>query len=185
MVKIQTNRTPETLAKYEEVIRLRSVGLSFQAIAERVGYAGRQGAREAYTQAIKLWGGEAVNELRVLENERLDHLWRQTMGQLEQAQRKQADPETIMRIINTAGNISKRRSALNGLDAPRQVELTGRDGQPLETDVGQMLRDRLALLETKETPREIAPPNDSQGIPGIPGDTTESPRTPGESIDTR
>lgn len=185
MGKVQTNRTPETLAKYEEVIRLRSVGLSFQAIADRVGYAGRQGAREAYSQAIKLWGGDAVNELRVLENERLDHLWRQTMGQLEQAQRSQADPETVMRIINTANNLSKRRATLNGLDAPRQVELTGRDGEPLATDVGQMLRDRLALLETQQEPREITPANDSQGIPGIPGDTTESPRIPGESIDTR
>ena len=68
MPKVQTNRTPEVLAKYEEVIRLRALGLSFQAIAERLGYAGRSGAREAYSQAIKLWGSEAVEELRVVEN---------------------------------------------------------------------------------------------------------------------
>ena len=45
------------------------MGLSFQQIADRTGYAGRQGAMEAYKQAIKMWGGEAVEELRTIENE--------------------------------------------------------------------------------------------------------------------
>ena len=152
MPKVQTNRTPEVLNKYEEVIRLRTLGLSFQMIADRVGYAGRSGAKEAYSQAIKMWGGEAVEELRVIENERLDHLWRTVMGQLETAQKQQEDPSTIMQIVNSALNISKRRSALYGVDAPRQVELTGADGGAFETDIGQLLRDRLARLEQINRP---------------------------------
>ena len=95
MAKTQTNRSHEVLQRYEEVVRLRSMGLSFQQIADRTGYAGRQGAMEAYKQAIKMWGGEAVEELRTIENERLDHLWRTVMGQLETAQRQQEDPSTI------------------------------------------------------------------------------------------
>lgn len=152
MAKTQTNRSHEVLQRYEEVVRLRSMGLSFQQIADRTGYAGRQGAMEAYKQAIKMWGGEAVEELRTIENERLDHLWRTVMGQLETAQRQQEDPSTIMQIVNSALNISKRRSALYGIDAPRQVELTGADGGALETDVGQMLRERLARLEEINRP---------------------------------
>jgi len=152
MAKTQTNRSHEVLEKYEEVVRLRSMGLSFQQIADRVGYAGRQGAMEAYKQAIKMWGGEAIEELRTLENERLDHLWRTVMGQLETAQRQQADPTTIIHIVNGALNISKRRSALYGVDAPRQVELTGADGGALETDIGQLLRDRLQRLEEFNRP---------------------------------
>ena len=152
MAKTQTNRSHEVLERYEEVVRLRSMGLSFQQIADRTGYAGRQGAREAYSQAIKMWGGEAVEELRTIENERLDHLWRTVMGQLETAQRQQADAGTVVQIINSALNISKRRSALYGIDAPRQVELTGADGGALETDIGQMLRERLARLEEINRP---------------------------------
>ena len=145
MAKTQTNRSHEVIEKYEEVVRLRSIGLSFQQIADRVGYAGRQGAKEAYSQATKMWGGEAVDELRILENERLDHLWRTVIGQLETAQRQKADPQTIVHIVNGALNISKRRAALYGIDAPRQVELTGADGGALETDIGQMLRDNFCV----------------------------------------
>tara|TARA_R110000787_G_scaffold100231_3_gene205129 strand:- start:8196 stop:8684 length:489 start_codon:yes stop_codon:yes gene_type:complete len=147
MAKTQTNRSHEVIEKYEEVVRLRSIGLSFQQIADRVGYAGRQGAKEAYSQAIKMWGGEAVDELRILENERLDHLWRTVIGQLETAQRQKADPQTIVHIVNGALNISKRRAALYGIDAPRQVELSGVNGGALETDIGQLLRERLTRLE--------------------------------------
>ena len=152
MAKTQTNRSHEVLQRYEEVVRLRSMGLSFQQIADRTGYAGRQGAMEAYKQAIKMWGGEAVEELRTLENERLDHLWRTVMGQLETAQKQQEDPSTIMQIVNSALNISKRRSALYGIEAPRQVELTGADGGAFETDIGQLLRDRLQRLEEINRP---------------------------------
>ena len=66
MARIQSNQTPEVLERYEEVVRLRSLGLSFQQIADRVGYAGRQGAMEAYKQAIKMWGNEAVEEMQDL-----------------------------------------------------------------------------------------------------------------------
>ena len=146
MGKVQTNRSPEVLTKYEEVVRLRSVGLSFQQIADRVGYAGRSGAKAAYSEAIKMWGAEAVEEHRILENERLDYLWRTTLGQIESATREN-DPGTAIAAINTAIRVSSRRSSLNGLDAPRQVQLQGIDGGPLQTDIGEFLRTRLARLE--------------------------------------
>ena len=152
MPKVQTNRTPEVLAKYEEVIRLRALGLSFQAIAERLGYAGRSGAREAYSQAIKLWGSEAVEELRVVENERLDHLHRTIMTQIEQAARNnETSPGEVSTLVNRAINISRRRAALNGLDPARKHEISGVDGEAIQTDVGEMLRARLASMEASTT----------------------------------
>jgi hypothetical protein len=152
----QTNRTPAVLNKYEEVVRLRALGLSFQAIAERVGYAGRSGAREAYSQAIKMWGTEAVDELRVIENERLDHLQRTLMQKLDQTI---TDPETnvndLTALVNSAINLSRRRSSLNGLDSASKHEISGLDGNPLQTDVGEMLRQRLEAFE-KQTEIESA-----------------------------
>lgn len=147
MGKIQTNRTPEVLAKYEEVVRLRSVGLSFQQIADRVGYAGRSGAKAAYSEAIKMWGAEAVEEHRILENERLDYLWRTTLSQIESSRE---DPQIVIAAVNTAIRIASRRAALNGLDAPKQLEVSGADGGPLKTDIGEILRSRLASLQENQ-----------------------------------
>ena len=156
MPKVQTNRTPEVLAKYEEVIRLRSLGLRFQAIADRLGYAGRSGAREAYSQAVTLWGGEAVEELRLVENERLDYLLRTVVAQIEQAVREtETSPGEISQLVNTAVNISKRRAALNGLDPARKHEISGIDGEAIQTDVGEMLRARLSTLEANTFNPEI------------------------------
>jgi hypothetical protein len=153
MAKIQTNKTPEVLAKYEEVVRLRSIGLSFQQIADRVGYAGRSGAKAAYTEAIKMWGGEAVEEHRVLENERLDYLWRTVVTQIEGAKN---DPGTTLNAVNSAIRISQRRASLNGLDAPRQVEIAGTDNGAIRTDIGDLLRDRLKQLETALNTEQLA-----------------------------
>jgi len=147
MAKPQTNQTHEVIEKYGEVVRLRALGLSFQQIADRVGYHGRQGASEAYRQAIKLWGRDSVDELQALENERLDHLWRVVMGQLETAQRQQADSGTIIQIINSALLVSKRRSALFGIDAPRQVEISGTVETTVDTDIAELLKQRIGLIE--------------------------------------
>ena len=147
----QTNRTPTVLNKYEEVVRLRSLGHSFQVIAEQVGYAGRSGAREAYSQAIKMWGSEAVDELRVVENERLDHLQRTLMTQLETALHNSETSITeITTIINSAINLSKRRSSLNGLDSAKKHEVTGPDGAAVTTDIGQILKERLKVFEQQK-----------------------------------
>jgi|6_EtaG_2_1085325.scaffolds.fasta_scaffold04942_7 hypothetical protein len=142
----QTNRTPETYAKYLEVVRLRAVGLSFQQIADRVGYNSRQAAHEAYKAAIKLWGTETTEELRVVENERLDHLWRATMGQLEVAQRND-DPDLALAAINTGVRVGGRRAALNGLDAPRQLEVAANLNGSIHTDIGDILRQRIGLAK--------------------------------------
>jgi hypothetical protein len=162
MAKTQTNKTPEVLAKYEEVVRLRSIGLSFQQIADRVGYAGRSGAKAAYAEAIKTWGSDAVEEHRILENERLDYLWRTAVTQIEGSK---GDPGAVIGAINSALRISARRAALNGLDSPRQVEIAGQDGGALRTDIGDLLRSRLEKLEQFDNvPREtieISPGNDS------------------------
>ena len=146
MAKQQTNRDPATLEKYAEVVRLRAVGLTFERIADRVGYESRQGAFEAYKAAVKMWGQETVNELRLVENERLDNLWRATMGQLETAQRA-GDTNAVLSSINTAIRVGNRRAALNGLDAPRQLEVAATINGTVNTDVGELLRERIGLAK--------------------------------------
>jgi len=135
--------TPEQANKYREVVRLRAAGLTFEEIGTQVGYASRSGAKEAYDAALRYWGRESVDQLRTIEGERLEQLWRYTFGRIL------STPETtdeFVKLVNTAVRISGQRSSLFGLDAPKQVEVTGENGDPIKTDVGAMLVERIRAL---------------------------------------
>ena len=67
--------TPLKAEKYREVLELRCAGLSFDEIAKRTGYSGRQGAKKAYDSALKRWGIETVQQQRIIQSERLDRLF--------------------------------------------------------------------------------------------------------------
>jgi len=127
---------PETAARYREVLELRCAGLSFDEIAKRTGYAGRQGAQQAYNSALKRWAIESVEQQRIIQSERLDRIF--TQAYLEA---RNGNLQAIDRCLK----IEKRRAELWGLDAPKQHQVTGPDGGPLEvtTDVGAILRERL------------------------------------------
>lgn len=144
MAKGQTPAlTPDQAERYREVVRLRAAGLTFDDIAARVGYASRSGAKEAYDRALDLYGQEAVESLRELEGERLEQLWRYTFGRIL------ATPETtteFVALVNSAVRISNSRSTLYGLEKPKQVEVSGRGGEPIETDVGRILVERIRAL---------------------------------------
>lgn len=125
---------PETLNRYREVLELRTAGLSFDEIARRTGYAGRQGAQQAYTRAMERWAIESVEEQRIIQSMRLDAIFTQAY-----IAARQGDLQAIDRCLR----IEKRRAELWGLDAPKQHEVTGADGGPLTTDVGEILTRRL------------------------------------------
>lgn len=136
---------PEVAQRYRDVVRLKSGGLTFDEIADRVGYASRSGAKEAFDAALRWWGREAVDDMRTIESERLEQLWRRVFGRIL------ADPDMpsseMIQLVNTAVRVSARKASLMGLDAPRQMEVTGVDGGAIVTDVGQILLERLEQLE--------------------------------------
>jgi len=138
--------TPDQADKYVRVMELRRIGLTFEQIAKEVGYAGRQGAKEAYDAAIARMGREAAEDLRILENDRLDDLWRRAYTQLSKIDA--GDVDALTKLESVMLRISQRRSGLMGLDAPRQVEVSGVNGRPIRTDVGDILRERLRQLES-------------------------------------
>ena len=69
-----------------------------------------------------------------------------------EADRNQAEVNEFLNIVMTAVRISKRRSELFGLDAPRQLEVSGLAGGAIRTDVGDLLITRLAELRDKQGP---------------------------------
>jgi hypothetical protein len=62
------------LDKEQKVVSLRREGLTWDQIAKEVGYAGPSGASDAYYRASYRVVQEDVDQLRQLENDRLDYL---------------------------------------------------------------------------------------------------------------
>ena len=65
-----------THSKRVRCVELAAQGMSYDEIAQVVGYSGRGGAHKAVTAALRAQQAEAVDELRVLELARLDALQR-------------------------------------------------------------------------------------------------------------
>jgi len=135
-----------TTEKYMKVIDYRKAGLTFEEIADLVGYESRSGAKMAFDAAVKYWGHESVTELRVIENERVEDLWRKAHKML-------SDPTLLLseqlRIMETALKVTESKRKLHGLDAPRQLEISGQDGDEIKTDVGTILKERLQTLHDR------------------------------------
>jgi len=135
----------DTADKYRRVVQLRTAGVTFEQIAESLGYASRSGAKEAYDAALRRWGRSAIDEHRDLEELRLEELWRRTFARLAEVE----DDDEFVKLITAAVRVSKRRADLLGLDAPRQVEVAGRNGGAIRTDIGEILRQRVAAIDAQ------------------------------------
>lgn len=112
----------QTAEREREAIGLRAAGLSYDAIAEKVGYANRSLAYKAVIRVLDRWRVETREDacvVRDLEVERLDSL---LAGVWQRA--AQGEPAAIDRVLK----IMDRRARLLGLDAPAQHDVTSAGG---------------------------------------------------------
>lgn len=94
---------------------MRLVGLSYDKIAEKVGFASKSGAYHAVMAALTKTLREPAEELRTLELERLDDMTLPLM-----AQAKKGNQGAVDRLLR----IMERRAKLLGLDAPVKIAAT-------------------------------------------------------------
>jgi hypothetical protein len=108
--------TPAKIAAAErqaKALELRKSGATFESIALALGYKNRSSAADAVTRALRdTVPAELVNEVRFIENLRLDEMFKRTYTKAMQGDLKAVD--SCLRIM-------ARRAAMNGLDAPRMV----------------------------------------------------------------
>lgn len=142
---------PETAAKYRQVVNLKAAGLTFDEIAERVGYKSRSGAKEAYDAALRWWGNESVDQLRTVEGERLEQLWRRTFARI--VANPEMESNELASLVNTAVRVSQRKSALFGLDSPEKVEV-----EVGVTQIADAARAKAAAIEATLTEGTDTPP---------------------------
>lgn len=117
----QQDRKLTTFEKQRQALSLKAAGKSYDAIAAELGYADRSGAFRSVQAAMSKIRREGVQEMRTLEDARLDLLleaiWtRATSGNVP--------------AIRAALSVMERRARLLGLDAPSKLEL----GRLLESE---------------------------------------------------
>jgi hypothetical protein len=115
---------PDVLEKEQAVVNLRRTGLTWDQIAKRVGYGYPSSARDAYYRANARIVRDDVEELRKIEEDRLDlaqaAIWTKVL---------QGDYQAIQTLLK----IMDRRAKLLGLDQPTkiQAEVVSYDGAAL------------------------------------------------------
>lgn len=101
--------------KQRQALELRKQGMAYSDIAAELGYKSASGAHAAVRTALKKTLHEPADELRRLENARLDAL----LAALWPAITK-GDPKAVAAGVK----ISERRAKLNGLDEPTGLDVT-------------------------------------------------------------
>ncbi len=127
---------PTVMDKEKRVIELRRAGVTYDLIAEEVGYSSASGAYHAFTRAMKRTLRESgSDELREIEADRLDRLQRFTWPLAAQGD---------LRAIETILRIMARRARLLGLDSPIKQEVTTFEGG---SDIDREVQRLVSLLE--------------------------------------
>lgn len=135
---------PELLAKEAEVVKYRRGGLTWDMIAEKVGYAHGSGAREAYMRAAARLVADDVEAIRQLETERLDLAQSAIWGKV-----LQGDNPSIANLLR----IMERRAKLLGLDQPTRIQAEVIQYDP--SNISEYLQQLTVGLANRPTPSEL------------------------------
>ena len=130
---------PETLEKERKVLEYRRGGLTFDLIAERLGYASASGAHKAYLSACNRIVYEDVVQVRKSEMDRLDIAQAAIWGDLTDT--VNVDAGTRARLVLALVKIMERRARLLGLDMPTkaQVEVSIYDRDTIDDEVKRLV----------------------------------------------
>jgi len=104
---------PEVIEREAQVVKLRAQGMTWEQIAEAVGYAAPAVAQRAYVRANNRILVDDIKELRQIGQDRLDTalqaIW----------------PDVLagdIPAINTLIRLEERRAKLYGLDMPTKIQ---------------------------------------------------------------
>jgi len=131
-------RTLSDAQRDAEAARLRARGLTYQQIADELGWTSRGDAHHAVQRALEATVKEAADEVRAIELDRLDTLYRAALAVLEAEHFTVSNgrvvsldgsgplPDTgpVLAAIDRLLKIQERRSKLLGLDAPSKAAIS-------------------------------------------------------------
>lgn len=111
-----SKRAIEAARKKADALAMREAGATLQQIADKHYSGHRSNAHRAITEALAELPVESAEEVRKLENARLDQMH---LGIWTRARR--GDEKAIAAVLR----IQERRAKMNGTDAPAQTEELG------------------------------------------------------------
>lgn len=119
----------ESAEKQRRILELRKAGYTLDQIADELGYADASGVHHALTRTLERTVGEPAQELRALEADRLDEMWRKVWEKLDRGD---------VGVVETLIRLQARRAKLLGLDVPtlqrHEIEASLRNATPQETE---------------------------------------------------
>ena len=133
---------PAILDKEQKVVSLRREGFTWDQIAKEVGYASPSGASDAYYRASYRVVQEDVDQLRQLENDRLDYLLNAVWDNALAGDYK---------AVEACLKIMARRAKLLGLDT-RQVNKVSFNN---EHDFSNLDQDVLRITRAFDKAQEL------------------------------
>lgn len=98
-----------------DALHLRQQGLTYEQIANAIGYADASGAYRAVEKALIKTLQEPADAVRRMEKERLDKMLAAIWPKVEAGD---------LKAIETALKIQERRAKYDGLDAPKSIDVT-------------------------------------------------------------
>ncbi|WP_329592139.1 hypothetical protein OG195_27320 [Streptomyces sp. NBC_01362] len=146
-------RTLSTAEREAEAARLRSLGWTYQRIADTLGWANKGDAHHAVSKVLRDTVQEAGDDLRSLELTRLDALYVAATEVLEREHVTVSngrvvdlhgapipDDGPVLAAIDRLLKIQERRARLLGLDAPvkRDISLTDERAAAIEALVEEL-----------------------------------------------
>lgn len=122
-----TNKAPsaEQIEKEKQALELRRAGVTYDVIAERVGFSDRTIARRYVMRALGRTLQEPADDVRRIEVDRLDRLQRALWPAA-----MQGDDKAIGSVLK----VMDRRAKLLGLDAPVRTNVTLTDSVSAEIE---------------------------------------------------
>lgn len=158
-------REIERVDKMNTALRMRTAGASTEQIAKELGYHDRSGASKLIKEALRSRLAESVDEMRELENHRLDSLllaaWPDAM---------KGDWRKIEMVLRTI----EAKRALNGLDAPTRVTVDSETRKMVltvdatHTEVRNQLHEMLRARPAAGRPAELGPaPGELPALPDV------------------
>lgn len=104
----------EDAARRVKAVTMRLAGMTYEQVAEQAGYSDKSAARQTVMRALERVEQQRVDDLRALENARLDRaqaaIWPKVIG-------------GDIKAVDSFLRLSARRARMNGLDAPVSVTI--------------------------------------------------------------
>lgn len=136
-----SERKTSAVERQRQVLELVKAGHDFRTIANQLGYSGPSGAHKAFKSAMQATIQPAANEMRMVQLERLNQLWKTIYPRMVKG-----ELQAIDRGVKLLGEIAE----LMGLNAPKEVKVQhemAAMANRVATDLGLNPADVLAEAE--------------------------------------